>query len=311
MIRKALLSTAIILAAVSTVSAQQVSDTSFAPPIARPAYTSGKGPVVAIDQAHYNFHTASGRYEPFARLLRRDGYRVDSLCVAFSPESLKGVDILVIANALNEKNAEDWSLPTPSAFTPEEISAVRAWIEKGGSLFLIADHMPFAGAAMDLARALGVEYVNGYARTGNHAQGQVGDAFKPPAGLRESPVTRGRDATEKVTMAVTFTGSAFKPPKEATPVLVFGDSSIALEAKQAGQFPPETPKTPIDGWCQGAIMKVGKGRLAAFGEAAMFTAQLAGPQKFPVGMNSPEAPQNAQLLLNIVHWLSRAKGMPD
>lgn len=311
MIRKALLSTAIILAAACAVSAQQASDTSYAPPIARPAYEPGKGPVVAIDQAHFNFHTASGRYEPFAKLLRRDGYRVDSLCAAFSPESLKGVDVLVIANAVNAKNAEDWALPTPSAFTPEEIAAVRAWVEKGGSLFLIADHMPFAGAAADLARTFGVAYVNGYARAGNHVQGRIGDVFEPPAGLRESAVTRGRDDAEKVTMAVTFTGSAFKPPKEATPVLVFADSSIALETKQAGQFPPETPKTPIDGWCQGAIMKIGKGRLAVFGEAAMFTAQLAGPQRFPVGMNSPEAPRNAQLLLNILHWLSRAKGMPD
>jgi|GEM_PF-4993215 hypothetical protein len=41
MIRRVLLSTAIILAAVSAVSAQQVSDTSFAPPIARPAYEPG------------------------------------------------------------------------------------------------------------------------------------------------------------------------------------------------------------------------------------------------------------------------------
>jgi hypothetical protein len=57
-------------------------------------------------------------------------------------------------------------------------------------------------------------------------------------------------------------------------------------------------------------MEVGKGRVAVFGEAAMFSAQLAGPQKMPIGMNSPDATQNYQLLLNVIHWLTRAKGMP-
>jgi hypothetical protein len=51
--------------------------------------------------------------------------------------------------------------------------------------------------------------------------------------------------------------------------------------------------------------------LAVFGEAAMFSAQLAGPQKRPMGMNVPRAKQNCQLLLNVMHWLTRAKGIPD
>jgi len=51
--------------------------------------------------------------------------------------------------------------------------------------------------------------------------------------------------------------------------------------------------------------KPGKGPVVVFGEAAMFTAQLAGPQKNKTGMNSTIAPQNFQLLLNIIHWLDR------
>jgi hypothetical protein len=43
----------------------------------------------------------------------------------------------------------------------------------------------------------------------------------------------------------------------------------------------------------------------------MFSAQLAGPKQEPVGMNAPEAGQNHQLLLNVMHWLSRAQGMAD
>src|SRR5690349_4366092 len=106
------------------VSAQQEADLKYKPHLPRPAYESGKGPRVAIDEAHYNFHTAEGRYKPFAELLRQDGYRVDSLSKPFSTESLKGMDVLVIANALHERNAEVWAPPNPPAFTKDEIAAV-------------------------------------------------------------------------------------------------------------------------------------------------------------------------------------------
>jgi hypothetical protein len=35
----------------------------------------------------------------------------------------------------------------------------------------------------------------------------------------------------------------------------------------------------------------------------MFTAQLAGPNQIRMGMNNDAAPENYQLLMNIVHWL--------
>src|SRR5688572_5488843 len=117
--------------------AQQVSDTAFAPPIPNPMYKTGKGPVVLLDEAHFNFHTADGRYLPFATLLRRDGYDVRASKLPFSKASLKDAKILVIANAQAESNK--------SAFTDEEVRAVSDWVKAGGSLFLIVDHMPFPG----------------------------------------------------------------------------------------------------------------------------------------------------------------------
>ena len=56
---------------------------------------------------------------------------------------------------------------------------------------------------------------------------------------------------------------------------------------------------------QGAYMNYGEGRIVVFGEAAMFTGQLAGPDRIKVGMNATGAEENYQLLLNIVHWLDR------
>jgi hypothetical protein len=300
----------VLLTATGIVSAQQVADLKYKPPLPRPAYKGEKGPRVAIDAAHHNFHTADGRYKPFAELLRRDGYRVDGLRQLFSAEPLKSVDVLVISNALHERNARDWSPPNPSAFTPAEIAAVRTWVEEGGSLLLIADHQPFPGAAGDLAKAFGVEFSNGYATAGHWKPGSP-DTFESGTGLKESAVTRGRSDDEKVTRVTTFTGSAFKLPKGATAVLVFGARSESVESKDGGRLASETVKVPIEGWCQGAVMKVGKGRVAVFGEAGMFTAQLAGPKQRPMGMNAPGAEQNYQLLLNVMRWLSRAEGMAD
>lgn len=243
-------------------------------------------------------------------MLRRDGYRVDGLGTPLSSVSLNGVDVLVIANALNVRNVKDWSLPTPSAFTADEIAVVRAWVDKGGALFLIVDHMPFPGAAGDLAKAFGVEFSNGFA-VSKAAGGPTIFTFTPGTGLMDSAVTQGRGEAESVTEVATFTGSAFKPSKDATPVLMFNAGFVSLKPDQAWQFTAATPQEPLESWCQGAVMKVGKGRVAVFGEAAMFSAQLAGPGQQKIGMNAPEATQNHQLLLNVMHWLTRAKGMPD
>ena len=60
---------------------------------------------------------------------------------------MRDVDILVIANAGTDAESS-WELPTPSAFTDDEIDVVVRWVADGGALFLIADHMPAAGAAV-------------------------------------------------------------------------------------------------------------------------------------------------------------------
>ena len=51
-----------------------------------------------------------------------------------------------------------------------------------------------------------------------------------------------------------------------------------------------------------------EGRVAVFGEAAMFSAQVTGPNRSTMGMNAPVAAQNAPFLLNVMRWLARAPG---
>jgi hypothetical protein len=208
----------------------------------------------------------------------------------------------VIANALAERNRSDWSLPTPSAFSDEEVEAVRDWVKDGGSLFLIVDHMPFPGAAEKLASAFGVRFSNGYA-LGEKMKGAM--IFKLSDGsLKDHQIVRGRADDERVASVATFTGSAFQIEGAAQPLLVLGPSVVSFNTSVAGQITDDTPRIPVNGWYQGAVMRFGKGRVAVFGEAAMFSAQLGGPERVPMGMNAPIAAQNPQFLLNIMHWLS-------
>ena len=279
----------------SGIFAQQVPDTAFAPPIPNPMYRSGHGPVVLLDEAHTNFHTADGRYLPFATLLRRDGYDVRASKLAFSKASLKDAKILVIANAQAESNK--------SAFTDEEVRAVSDWVKAGGSLFLIVDHKPFPEAADNLAKAFGVRFHNGYAIDPN-VQGAA-MLFKSADGsLKAHAITNGRTDSEKVDSVATFTGSAFQVDGDAQPLLVLGPSVVSIIPSGAGPVTNDTPRVPVGGWYQGATMRSGKGRIAVFGEAAMFSAQLAGPEKRQMGMNNPIASKNPQFLLNVMHWLS-------
>lgn len=284
--------------------AQQVSDPDFAPPIPQPAYAPGSGPTVLIDEAHFNFHTASGRYKPFADLLTRDGYVVKPSTVTLSADALAAAAVLVISNALAEQNRQNWSLPTPSAFTDKEITATRDWVENGGSLLLIADHMPFAGAAAPLAAAFGIEFRNGFVTTPDGQMGTI-TFLRSTGTLKDHAIAQGRDASERIGRVATFTGSAFRVAGDAAPLLVLPTGAVSMEPSVAWKFADDTPRTDVSGWLQGAVLSFGKGRLAVFGEAAMFSAQLAGPQRTKMGMNSPEAPDNAQFLLNVLHWLTR------
>lgn len=291
-----------VLLCISISFAQQIGDPDFNPPIFNPAYQFGKGSKIFIDEAHNNFHTREGRYKPFADLLERDGYVIQSLKDSINKTSLQNVDIIVISNALNFKNTESWTLPTPSAFTDDEIKNLVSWVNDGGSLFLIADHMPFPGAAGELASRFGFKLNNGFAY--DSVNGGRPDLFTRKDGtLHDNFITVGRNPKDAVDSIYSFTGEAFQIPDDAIPVLTFNNNFISLMPDTAWNFKDDTPQISIAGWSQGAVKNFGKGKVAVWGEAAMFSAQIAGNNNRKVGMNAPEAKYNYQLLLNIIHWL--------
>jgi hypothetical protein len=80
--------------------------------------------------------------------------------------------------------------------------------------------------------------------------------------------------------------------------MVLGDTAYDVSP------PPEGKQSSAKGRAQGIALEFGKGRVVVLGEAAMLTAQIAGPRNRKMGMNAPNN-DDRQLALNIMHWLSR------
>jgi hypothetical protein len=261
---------------------------------------------------HKNSTTYAGRYPALIELLRADGYRPRAFAQTMSAASLADVGVLVIVDA--------GGLEVPFAsLSEQEVEAVVGWLRGGGSLLLIVDHEPYPLAAANLISALGVPtWPNGAAtvagvpglRPGQNAinivfwraelfpgvQSALADlGLGAPAQangvyegadavLAKHAITEGRRPEERVRRVVVFSGSAFQAPPGAQPLLTLPRRTTL---RSAG-----APETSIDGWLQGAVMEVGKGRLAIFADSGLFSGGTAG--------------DNPQFVLNVMHWLSRA-----
>ncbi len=303
-----ILTFAFFATAAEALPAQQVIDPGYSPRIADPMHRGDSGLVVLVDRGHNSFHAGDDAFAQLADLLAQDGYVVRALTEPYTSRSLAGADVLVVVNALADADLERWELPTAPAFSPDEISALRRWVDDGGSVLLVADHMPFPGAVSDLGRAFGVEMMNGFAIV--EAEWDPLVFRREDATLRSHPITDGRQPAERVDWAVTFvSGHAFRATDERVcPLLVLRPGVVSINMDRAWDFDDTTSRVDVQGWLQGAALEVGAGRMAIFGEAAMFAAQLIGPGRRKVGMNDPTAGKNLQLLRNTLGWLARAPG---
>jgi hypothetical protein len=280
-----------------------VVDTAFHHPVQHPAYAKGSGPLVLIDAAHHNMHSLVGFYGPFGTLLQADGYRVASLRKSITATALDSVDVLVISNALPAPTEEEADT-LGSAFTAAELDALIAWIRSGGALLLFVDHRPFPKAAADLGKRLGLEFLDGYA-----LDYEVWDpiVFSRARGtLRPHPIIEGRFPDERVDSVATFYGHAMRARDSAVvPLMVFGSEIESMQPDRLWGIDDDTPRIPVGGWLQGAARTLGRGRVVVYGEAGMAVAERIGPHARPRGMNTAVGTQNAQFLLNTLHWLTR------
>ncbi len=314
--------------AASALAQPQVADPMFVTTVANPAYTSA-GPRVLFDEAHLNFHTADGRYKPFADLLTSDGYTITRNSRRFTDDVLRGYDVLVIANAMGRDRSGSFSARR-SAFTRSECLAVARWVKSGGSLLLIADHAPMGAAAARLARRFKVDMSKGYTADprrqldGTYASMIV---YTRDAGLIDHAITNGRDDAERIQRVIAFTGQSLSIPPQGEVILRLGDSAVdvtlpdtdnqqvletAVRAARRGEAVAGGARSGASGRAQLLALPFGKGRVVVSAEAAMLSAQLVsgdaaqelGTSQFPMGMNHPDC-DNRQLALNIMHWLTR------
>lgn len=280
----------------------QMADPDFNARVDKPAYRK-RGPKVLFDEAHNNFHTATGRYKPFADLITNDGYQITSNQQIFTREVLQGYRILVISNALGTARMNDPNAGNP-AFTDAESDTVREWVRGGGSLLLIADHAPMGAANQVLAKRFDVDMSKMFTvdpeNSDKESQNPSFIIYTRESGrLVDHPITRGRNASERVNKVIAFTGQSLKGPSASIAFMKLADT--AMDAMPGQNNKPVSAA----GRAQGIAMKFGKGRVIVLGEAGMLSAQVVGtgPQQMKFGMNRPGI-DNRQLALNIMHWLS-------
>ena len=273
----------------------QMADPNFNAKVDNPAYRKS-GPKVLFDEAHNNFHTSSGRYKPFADLITNDGYQVVPNKQAFALDRLRDYRVLVISNALGAPAVSN------AAFTEAESDAVRDWVQRGGALLLIADHAPMGSANQILAKRFSVDMSKMFTvDEKNYDTESENPGFivytRESGRLADHPVTRGRNASERINKVIAFTGQSLKGPAHGFAFMKLADT--AMDAMPGGNTNPVSAA----GRAQGIAMKFGKGRVIILGEAGMLSAQVVGAQRMPFGMNRPGI-DNRQLALNIMHWLS-------
>ena len=207
----------------------QSADLAFKPIVDHPAFVR-QNRVVAIDAAHNNFHTASGRYRPFANLLQADGLTFTSTSAPISQAFLRRIDLLVIANAMGPEGKEDMD-----PFLIDEKLGLVDWVRGGGRLLLIADHAPFGAAAQDLASRFGVEMHLRYARDDQNHDGWDNERllFSRANGLLPSnAISDGSSPSERVQKVVAFTGQSLSGPVDCERILPLSSGAYDWESRK-------------------------------------------------------------------------------
>jgi hypothetical protein len=280
-------------------------------PFVETAALQAQTPRVVFDHGHLNSHSISGRYRPFAKLLRADGCRVRQTGGRIDARLLDQTDVLVVVNASGPEPDR-----TAAAFDPGECDAIEAWVRGGGALLLVADHHPYGESAASLAARFGVEMSGGWTDDSTHARAGSGDpgqvVFTRAVGtLGDHPITNGEGVIGGVDTVETFTGQSLRGPADAAALLLLSQDAMdrlpvsarveTQGSKRISTF--ETQDRSAAGRTQGLALRHGAGRVVVLADGAMLTAQKERTVRF--GMNSP-GNHNRLFTLNVVRWLAGA-----
>jgi hypothetical protein len=273
------------LVAAATVVLNQLSnkvvDLDYEHTIKDVSHPTGQGPTVLVDASHHNHHKIESSYQPFANLLRADGYIVNSTGQTFEPAALNTTDVLVIASA----RRQIW---------PDQVAIIKNWVIDGGSLLLVVDHQPYTTPSIKFASEFGIELLDGTALYSGT------DRKQPIVFSKKTGTLTDHSLLEGIETITTFSGTSFELNVPGEPLLIFTDGAVVNKLL----INKTSSNIDASGQLQGAVLKLGNGKVAVFSEAGMFTAQLSKYSRQPMGMNHPSAADNASLLLNVMRWLS-------
>lgn len=292
-----------------TLRAQSV-DTEFDVSVKIPAFKSN-GPVVMIDEAHYNLSNDDS-YTPLFKLLKADGFILKYNSNKFSSNVLKEVSTLVIINPRGGRYMDK----EQSVFSKEEGVAVTSWIKEGGSLLMVVDNFYSVSASKNLLSSLKIKVSGGivtdsknYDKTSMRRENLV---FSRDNGLlSEHAIVNGRHSSERVSTIYSFNGTSLIVSPNATNLLKLSESAKesppdSLWTSGKGLFKQTYVRfvdpISVEDRSQGMAIEFGKGRIVVLGDGSMLTALVLEGQK--QGMNNGTN-QNKQFALNVFHWLSQ------
>jgi hypothetical protein len=249
-------------------------------------------PRVLFDAAHHEVHRIDATYKAFADLVRNDGCVIEVRDRPFGRERLAAYDVLVIAGALGAPLGDAAKAKEP-AFTADEVSVIKAWVDRGGALLLSTDHEPVSSANAGLTRVFGVESLGQVITDAEHPL----QNYFPTNILatRENGLLRDHPITQGVAAVGVFGGQSFRVPSGAAIIIGIGSQATAGEA------------SPGD--AQMVAASFGRGRVVITGDMGMLSAQLVTENGVtgPWGMNVPGV-DNRRLVLNVVRWLADSRG---
>ena len=279
-----------------------------------PAYSAQSGPQIVIHR-YVSPYLQRGSFEPFAALAETDGFKVQWLDGPITAEALAETDVLAIVNAYSRSGQGDYrrysTMDVPSIYSEAELDLIVSWVEKGGSLLLLADHSPFAGGTIALAGRFGAIYMTGHAlRSDSISENKHVhiDFRRTPDGhgqgkLNGHPIVDGELGIGRIEHFYAFGGQAIIPPQEATNLLQIPNGFEAILTFRLTEEFYSAPRIDASGLSQGMAMTAGQGRVAIFGEAGGFTTQRIDDDE-PFGLADPAADQNAEFVLSTLRWLA-------
>jgi hypothetical protein len=292
----------------------QQADTTYVPRVSARTWPDG-GPLVAIDDAHWNAHTAARGFAPFAKLLGADGYVIAGRGNVASPAVFGSAKVVVIGNALGFRGAIQQlgqmvsiglDALAADALTDAEADQLETWVQEGGSLLLVAEQAPASRAVRSLAERFAVTMHDATVFDPDHSERDDPSTIvftREGRTLAVHPITGTSGRADAISRVVTFGGQALDGPPHATKLLIFSGTAYELGSATAG---PED-RRPVPGLAQALAIYHGRGKVVVLGDADVITSRLRSSAGLNdrVGLHWPNS-DNELFARRIMAWLSGA-----